>query len=351
MICAQGARQGLHAKSVTIVLIAVLLAAGASAQAGPSDDPMGYFNLYSLGDIGTPGSAYQGEVIGVAGAGGNVWFSSALHGRNSPTGYALHAGGSAVLSGTYLNSLEIGGNASLGNAGIAGSVVTGGDVSSFGPCAIGGDVLAAGSVSLTGEMAIEGRTVSGAAFSPMADHAALSEFFVGKSQEIGSLADTGGWTEDWDAVRFEGAGGVNVITVDAATLKDATSVTIVAPEDAVVYINVLDAHVELDWTAWRYEGGVEAADVLLNLANATSLDLSGTNAVNILAPFADTVFADGVLAGNLVVSNLEGSGQINPGSFEHMGPVPEPATWMLLLVLAVPILARRSRRARAGAHA
>lgn len=331
-------------KSALATPLSVLLVFAATAAAGPVDDPFGYFNLYSLGDVGSASAPYQGEIIGVAGAAGNVYFSSALHGHNSSTGYALHAGGSAALTGTYLGSLDVGGNVRLGGAGVAGSLVAGGDVTSSAGGAIGGDVIAAGAISLPESVIVNGTRQSGVAYTPRVNHEALSDYFAEAAMNIGLREDTGQWTEDGGHIRFQGQAGVNVITVDAATLKGAWAVTIEAPEGAVVYVNVPDGAVELDGTAWRYEGGLDAADVVLNLPFAMSLDLSSTNAVNVLAPFATTYFDCGLLAGTLVVGDLQGGGQINPSSFEQGDSIPEPGAMAVLALGGVTMLARARRR-------
>ncbi len=326
--------------SVLGALIALLLCA-ALAAADPMADPFGYFNVYSLGDIGSPSANYHSDFQGVTGAAGDVYFSSfSLDGMDSTTGFSLHTGGSATLTGAYAGSLEIGGQAYLGSLSVGGSVVTGGDITNFSGGTIGGDAVAAGQVLLGNNMTVYGQKRSGVPFQPMVDHAVLSEFFRTVSTDIGNLADTGSVVNRWGELIFTGTSGVNVVTVDADTLKDAWGFTITAPANAIVYINVPDGKVELDWTGWSYLGGITAGDVLLNMPNATRLELRSANAVNILAPFAQTYFPLGLITGALIVGDLQGGGQVNLGHFEHA--IPEPATVLLLAGGALAV--RRSRR-------
>ena len=142
-----------------------------------------------------------------------------------------------------------------------------------------------------------------------------------------------------------GGEGVNVVTVSEADLRYAWQVTIDAPAGSVVYINVPDEAVSLDWTGWEYTGGIEASDVIVNMPHALLLDLTSTNAVNLLAPRAATTFASGLVAGSLVVGDLEGAGQVNQGSFGHGSIVPEPATLVLLACGAGALLRKRRRGA------
>jgi choice-of-anchor A domain-containing protein len=185
------------------------------------------------------------------------------------------------------------------------------------------------------------------------DHLALSVFFKSTSEMIGSWDATGSLVNIYGALSFHGTGGINVVTITASELLNAWGFTINAPEDAVVYINVVNddgSPVNLDSTGWAYAGGIAAGNVLLNLPEAESLNLTSSNNVNILAPFASTVFNHGLITGSLVVGNLEGSGQVNLGHFMAGGsaggtpnPVPEPGTMALMLVGFLAVLMGRTR--------
>ena len=324
---------------VTVITVA--------AQADMVDNPFGYSNVYSLGDIGSQGSPYHSDFQGRAGAAGNVEFSSfSLLNRPTQTGFALHVGGSARLTGTYLGDIEAGGDVALGGVGISGSVIAGAYVAQFGGGTVGGNVHAGLGVGLDSTLTVYGDTLAGMQYAPAVDHQAVSEYFRNTSALIGGMSQTGSYTEDWGHLTFVGAEGVNVVIVSAQELMAASKFTIDAPAGAIVYVNVPDADVTLDWTAWNYEGGIQAEDVLLNMPNAGHLDLFSTNAVNILAPLAATNFEVGLLAGTLVVGDLQGGGQVNLGCFDHGSIIPEPASILLLAGGAGAAMLRRRSLAR-----
>jgi len=329
-----------------LVLTGIVLAVASSSAGDVITKPMAYFNVYSLGDIGSPSARYHSDFQGIAGAAGDVYFSSfslSLPGYASPTGTTLHTGGSATLTGAYHGSLEIGGDARLGGVSVAGSVVVGGDITNFSGGHITGDATAAGAVDLSGTLTVSGDTLSGAPFEPIVDHAAVSAHLLAVSADVGAMAETTTVTNRWGELRMTGHSGVNVVSVDAEALKKAWGFSISAPADAEVYVNVPGESVHLDWTGWSYRGGITPADVLVNMPEATTLDLTSANAVNILAPQAETTFPAGLVTGTLIVGDLQGGGQVNLGSFDHGPAVPEPGT-MLLLAAVAPFLSRRYRR-------
>ena len=332
-------------KRTLVFTIAVMLVWAGTARADLLDGPMGYFNVYSLGDIGSASSAYHSDFQGAAGAAGDVHFAQfSLADVVAPAGYALHVGGSARLGGgSYYGSVEAGGNVELGFLDISGSVLSGGDVSNFGGGTVSGDVVAAGSVSLSQQMTVYGDKLSGVPYSPMVDHAVMSEFFRTTSDSIGAMSATTAASNSWGMLSINAQSGTNVVSLDGATLRNAWGLSITGPDDAVVYVNVPNETVSLNWTGWEYHGGISAGDVLLNMPNATRLTLSSANAVNILAPDAETYFGAGLIEGVLIVGDLQGGGQVNIGAFDH-APVPEPATMVLLSGLGAVVLGRRRRR-------
>ena len=77
-------------------------------------------------------------------------------------------------------------------------------------------------------------------------------------------------------------------------------------------------------------------------SNASSLALSSTNKVNILAPLASTAFAQGTVDGLLVVGDLSGGGHVMGGTF-NAHAIPDPTTVVLLGLGGVVLLGRRKR--------
>ena len=339
-------KRALVATLAAVLRLTAVSAASPAETIDAASDPFTYFNLYSLGDIGSVASPYQGQVQGRLGAAGSAALSSfTLLNMPSQSGWALHVGGSASLGGTYLGGIDVGGSVSLGEVGISGGVQAGGSVAQSGGGAIGGSVLAGGAVQLDQTTTVYGQTLGNQQYSAVVDHQAVSSCFLKTSTDIGAMAPTGEFTENWGDLTFICVAGVNVVTIGGQDLRDAAHVTINAPQGAVVYINVLDAEVAIDDTSWNYEGGIGPRDVLLNLPYALLLELSGVNGVNILAPLAATDFQAGTVAGTLVVGSLQGQGQIGTGSFGHGSLIPEPAS-MLLLACGAAAALRRPRAAR-----
>lgn len=335
-------------KRIIIFTVIYIAALTCTVQAGsisdPMTDPFGYFNVYSLGNIGASDDKYHSDFQGIAGAADDVYFEFfSLHGMDSATGFTLHAGGSAALTGSYLVGVEVGGDLTLGSSSggmnINGNVVVGGDVHQLSGGTIDGDVLAGGMIYLDDTMTVTGQKLSGIPFESILDHSVISDFFRDTSAIIGGWEATGEVTDEWGNLIFNGNSGVNVVDVDAGTLKNAWGFTINAPSDAVVYINVRNASeqtVLLDWTGWNYNGGITPGNVLLNMSGIATLNLTSTNAVNILAPLARTTFDTGLVTGSLIVGDLQGGGQVNLGHFDMGGsagdmPVPEPGTMAMLL--------------------
>jgi len=80
------------------------------------------------------------------------------------------------------------------------------------------------------------------------------------------------------------------------------------------------------------------------MPHAADLLRTSANAVNILAPYAETVFSSGLVTGSLIVGGLQGGGQVNLGHFDGGPPVPEPGTLALLGAGACALIRRRVRR-------
>ncbi len=144
----------------------------------------------------------------------------------------------------------------------------------------------------------------------------LAAYFEGVSAEIAAMPATTAVSEQWGELKLQVTAGTNVAEISALDLDAAWGITLDGPADAVVYINVPNETVELDALLWVYQGGVTSDTTLLNLHQASSIDLSqGDHHVNILAPDASVSFPSGLATGNLVARCLSGGGQVNAGGF------------------------------------
>jgi len=323
--------------SITVCLTAFLLSAPVS-QAASIDDPFGYFNVYSLGDINYSGSDFQGTT----GAAKNVTTSSFTFYNLESNDYFLHAGETvSITGGSHLGSVESGSNMTLNNIGIQGNVYSGGSISGNGG-SIYGNAYATGSYSLPVSTIKAPGTgaYTGQPYNPAVDLGVVSNYFSDFSNTVAGWGNTGSIAHNgFGAWTINASTGVNVFSIGALDLFNAHTFNVIGALDATVYINVTGGGAQsLNSTTWKFQG-VSASDVLLNYSEATSLSMSGGNIINILAPDTDIDFSSGVLTGNLIAGNLGGHGQVNLGHFDKEIPmvvsmssnaVPEPGTMLLL---------------------
>jgi choice-of-anchor A domain-containing protein len=325
---------------IGLALACLMAMAGLSQAAVVSP---GDFNVYSLGNIGSAAKPYGSDFQGVAGAAGNAYFSSfTLTGLNKINGNVLFTGGSASLNGgDFLGSVSVGGDVTLQNYSVGGNIVSGGKVTATGG-QISGAVTAGSSVNLSN--VVPGGTVSAnTAYTSPINYTAMNQYFLNTSADIAGLANTGVITNSYGELSYTAVSGVNVLSIDAASLKNAWGFNVTGPADAIIYINVTGSDVSLDWLTWDFSGGLSADDVLLNYYQASTFTLDQGGTTNILAPNASLTYSSGVWTGSIVAGNLYGGGQVNLGGFDHYSPVPEPVTLSLLAIGSLAIIRRRHK--------
>ncbi len=312
------------------------------------------FNVFSLGDIGTTSAAYHSDFQGIAGLGGDAYFSSfSLHdiataGPGTPT--SLYAGGDVRITGSINNGgIEAGGSVFVNGANVDGTIRTGGDLDGTGGTVLGDAVL--GGSDLTGlPVTVFGTVSTGVSFEASLDLSEVSEFFLDTSSLIGGMPATTPALLQYGEILIDVESGINVVEISSAALNAAWGVRISGPADATLIINVPDAMVAFDALVWNYQNGMSAGHTLLNLASASTFSLSnGDHQVNILAPRADTYFPHGLVTGNLIAGSLIGGGQVNDGGFE--GQIPEPTTLGLMGIGACALLLARRRPGASGPRA
>ena len=307
------------------------------------------FNVYSLGDIGLISSGYGSDFQGTAAAAGNAYFSGfSLNDLNATPvvpGFSLHTGGDVVIQGSINNGgVDAGGSVYVNYADINGNIVAGGNLNGLGGTVYGNTTLG-GTDNTTLSVTVTGSITQNTSYVGSLDFTGINQYLTDYSTNIGSQTDTTSYTNNYGELLINVASGDNYVTINASELNSSWGVTITGDADAVLYINVDETDVDLDSTNWVYNGGITADDVLLNFANATDIDLTGGNTINILAPLADVNFANGLVTGNLITGNLTGGGQVNLGGFSHSA-VPEPSSALALIAGSMAMLIGRRKRNR-----
>lgn len=108
----------------------------------------------------------------------------------------------------------------------------------------------------------------------------------------------------------------NVFSVSASEL-DVSSITVTAPTESTVIINVSGSSADVSYLGMSLSGGITANRILWNFADATSLNLTGISFQgSALAPRADVNFNWGNFEGTLVARNIRGTGEFHHYPFQ-----------------------------------
>ena len=148
--------------------------------------------------------------------------------------------------------------------------------------------------------------------------------------------------------------GLSVFNITAAAANNFT-LTATQP-GAVVLINVAGTSASFTNMGFSFTG-IDAAHVLFNFQDATTLTLGGVGFMgSILAPKADVNFNNGNIAGTLIAKSFSGNGEFHLATFQgtlldapkpiKQAAVPEPSSWMTMIVGfgVAGFAVRRSRR-------
>jgi len=211
--------------------------------------------------------------------------------------------------------VAVGGNASFTGfsigAGLAGgdALVVGGDLS-LTSGTVGGDAFYGG----TGTAASDVTFANGGSF-----QSGTPIDFVALAAELGDLSMDLATLFPTSVTQVAGDGGLtlagtdadlNVFTVSESEIEGATSLRIDAPSTSTVLVNVAGADLDFGNFQWTLVG-VSANQVLVNLYEATSADLSSVPVKgSLLAPIADMTFSAGDLSGTLVAKSLSGTVEV-----------------------------------------
>ena len=115
---------------------------------------------------------------------------------------------------------------------------------------------------------------------------------------------------------------VNVFQLQAADIANAFEIKITAPVGSTVIVNILGSSVSMSTQAFTAVG-VTAKNILLNMVNATTLNIEAIGVLgSILAPYADVTFNNAAIDGYVVVRSMSGTGEFHWVPFEGCIPWP-----------------------------
>ncbi|MDY7226906.1 choice-of-anchor A family protein [Hyalangium rubrum] len=148
--------------------------------------------------------------------------------------------------------------------------------------------------------------------------------FFGRSEELRALSSglassraTGTKrVESWGGVFLEGTlPGLNVFHVEASVFARAKYLSITAPANATVVVNVWGESARFSGFGHNFSGGIDQTGVLFNFPDATNITAYGYGFWGtVLAPNAHVDFSDGSWDGGMYAASFTGNaeGHINP---------------------------------------
>jgi len=236
------------------------------------------YNLFLLGDY-NGGHDVQGKVA----AGGNV----------SMTDFAV---GMGLPESDTSQVLVVGGNLSLSRGGIWGDAYHGGSYSA--------------DLTVT---SYRGQVSQGTPINFTARGAELSDL----SSALANLPVNGTTTrESWGGIFLRGTDpGVNAFEVNASDFTGATLLSIEAPADSLVVVNIRGSSATFTGFGHSFSGGIDQTGILYNFVDATSITAHGYGFWGtVLAPNAHVNFNDGSFDGGIYARSFTGNaeGHINP---------------------------------------
>jgi len=266
----------------------------------------------------------------------NVFVRNGFSGQNSDVQGRLAAGGNFTVQ-----------NYGIGDhlAGFTGdSLIVGGEFSFSNGQVFNGNVVTADTTpSAPGMNILNGTMHSGT--SPSIIIPTLMTELVARSGYIGSLSANGTTNFSFGSLNLSGGTGTTrIYNVTAAQLSAANSFTIDAPAGTTAVVNISGANASFQNAGFSLTGGLTSNKVLLNFWDAKTLSMSGVGVFgSIFAPQADVSFSNGQLNGQLIANSFSGNGEMHISAFDGTVPVPEPASFMILAIGGLGLLARRRK--------
>ncbi len=270
---------------------------------------------------------------------GTVACGANLGVANDYNGFIL--GTDSQLNASAQGRVAIGGSASLSSYGIASgltgfsgpSLVVGGDLTYTNSQVFWGDVHVGGTPNFTNVTISNGQLYNPS--SPI-DFAAASSYLTQQSSSWGALAPTGSTVVQFGGITLTGTDpSLNIFSVNGSDLASANSLTISAPANSTVLVNVNGTTNSMSNFGMTLLDGADKQYTLYNFYETSQLNISGINVLgSVLAPDADITFNNGNTEGTLIGSTISGNGGLQNFIFQGDLPGEEPIPDASTLVLA-----------------
>ena len=143
------------------------------------------------------------------------------------------------------------------------------------------------------------------------DFSAAKLYLDNLSSQMSVLTPTGTDSMQWGMITLTGANAQqNTFDIKGSDLSKCNTLTVNVPTNSVVLINISGDTV--NWKGGFTVNGAASTNVLLNFYQAKSLQISQINVTGtVLAPAATLDFPGGLISGQAICWNINGSGQFN----------------------------------------